>query len=100
MMNIKLNNTPKSRDDFLKEIVHPMIERRKELGLTQEDVNHKLGVADFLVAKWERGTRSLTAFNFLCWAEVLKGRIVFIPDDDYKTPKDMIEEVSNDNSPE
>ena len=84
----------------MKEIVNPMIDRRKELGLTQEDVNHKLGVADFLVAKWERGTRSLTAFNFLCWAEVLKGRIAFISDDDYKTPKDMIEEVSNDNSPE
>ena len=44
--------------------------------------------------------RSPTAFNFLCWAEVLKGRIAFISDDDYKTPKDMIEEVSNDNSPE
>ncbi|NQY00279.1 MAG: helix-turn-helix domain-containing protein [Flavobacteriaceae bacterium] len=99
-MDIKLNNKPKKREDFLKEVVNPMINRRKELGLTQEDVNHKLGVADFLVAKWERGIRSPTAFNFLCWAEVLKGRIVFISDDDYKSPKDMIEEVSNDNSPE
>ncbi len=40
-----------TRDDFLKIVVRPMIARRKELGLTQDDVNYKLGVADRLVSK-------------------------------------------------
>jgi len=54
----------------------------KELKMTQEEVNHKLRVADFLVAKWECGMRTPTSFNLVCWAEVLGGRIVFVLDRD------------------
>lgn len=73
----KSNFKNRTRDDFLKIVVRPMIARRKELGLTQDDVNYKLGVADRLVSKWECGVRTPTAFNLLCWAQVLKGSIVF-----------------------
>ena len=61
-----------TRDDFLNKLVSQFINRRKELGLTQDDVNYKLGVADGSVSKWECGYRTPTAFNLLCWAQVLE----------------------------
>ena len=90
-------NTDKSkfikptRNDFLKEIVHPMVARRKELGMTQEDLDHRLGVSDRLVSKWECGTRSPTSFNLLCWAQALDGLIFF------GTKPDQIKPNANDN---
>ncbi|MEP0264009.1 helix-turn-helix transcriptional regulator [Dokdonia sp.] len=63
-----------------------MIVRRKELGMTQEDVNHKLGVADRLVSKWECGMRTPTSFNLHCWAQVLEGVIVFETQTSQTTP--------------
>ena len=53
----------KTRDDFLKDVVKQLVKRRKELGITQEELNYKLGVADRLVSKWESGTRTPTSFQ-------------------------------------
>lgn len=87
-----------TRDDFLKIVVCPMIARRKELGLTQDDVNYKLGVADRLVSKWECGVRSPTAFNLLCWAQVLEGDMVFECNPKPITPHSIIKNKgANDN---
>ena len=96
-MNSKTyQSTAKTRLDFLNEVVKPMVKRRKELKMTQADVNDKLGVADFLVAKWECGIRSPTAFNLLCWAEVLDGSIVFRLNKAL-TPEMTLEQAKNDN---
>ncbi|WP_394972596.1 helix-turn-helix domain-containing protein [uncultured Croceitalea sp.] len=78
-MSIKFDYPHRTREDYLKDVVFPMVKRRKDLGLTQEDVNHQLGVADYLVAKWERGLRTPLTFHLYCWAHALEGQIVFMP---------------------
>ena len=65
----------KTRDDFLKDLISQFIQRRKELGLTQDEVNYRIGTADRLVSKWECGDRTPTSFNLYCWAEVLDSHL-------------------------
>lgn len=75
-----LLNRPKvMREDFLSEIVAQFIERRKQLNLTQEDVDLNMGNADRQCSKWECGLRTPTSFNLLCWAEVLKAKLLLCP---------------------
>ena len=66
----------RSRDDFLKDVIKQLIQRRKELGLTQEIIDSKMGNADRLCSKWECGLRTPTAFNLYCWADVLSSKII------------------------
>ena len=95
-MNSKAcQSSTKTRLDFLTEVVKPMVKQRKKLKMTQTDVNDKLGVADYLVAKWECGMRTPTSFNLFCWAEVLGGKIVFAIDK--LSPERTIEKAENDN---
>jgi DNA-binding XRE family transcriptional regulator len=61
----------KSRQDFLKDVVGDLVDLRHKRGMTQEEVNHKIGVADRLVSKWECGIRTPTSFNLYCWADAL-----------------------------
>lgn len=67
------------RQGFLSEIVGQFVERRKAMGLSQEDVDGRLGTAERLCSKWECGQRTPTAFNFFCWAEALEARLVLVP---------------------
>lgn len=97
LMNKYDKQKNKVRSDFLQDVINPMVERRYQLRLTQEDVNFKIGVADRLVSKWECGTRTPNAFNLICWAEVLDGKIAFIANDNKQSPSDMINQKSNDN---
>jgi transcriptional regulator with XRE-family HTH domain len=97
-MNKYKSYKDKIRSDFLRDIIKPMVERRHDLKLTQEDVNFKIGVADRLVSKWECGTRTPTLFNLVCWAEALDGKIVYINNND-NTPKCMVKQACNDNQP-
>ena len=64
---------------------HPLLEqlkqRRIELGLTQMEVDGKLGVADRLVAKWECGLRIPTMYSFSLWAEGLEMDVILRPKD-------------------
>jgi len=69
----------KSRQDFLKDVVGDLIHLRRMRGLTQEEVNHKIGVADRLVSKWECGIRTPTSFNLYCWADALNGKLTVVP---------------------
>ncbi|MGB3464082.1 MAG: helix-turn-helix domain-containing protein [Cyclobacteriaceae bacterium] len=92
-MNTRFNYFNKTRQDFLKDVVTDMVERRRELGLTQEDLDHLLGVSERQVSKWECGNRTPLAFHLYCWADALQGKIKFVPHD-YEPP------VSNQNDPE
>lgn len=56
---------------FTSELIKQFQRRRYELGLTQPDVDIRLGVAQGLCAKWEIGNRKPTLFNAYCWAEAL-----------------------------
>ena len=51
------------------------------MGLTQMEVDGKLGVADRLVAKWECGLRIPTMYSFALWAEGLEMDVTLQPKD-------------------
>jgi len=68
-----------TRTDFLGDIINQLILRRKELGLTQDDIDAIMGNADRLCSKWECGDRSPTGFNLFCWVEVLQSTLKIIP---------------------
>ncbi len=70
--------SPKTRGDFLKDVVKQLVHRRRELELTQEQVDHIMGNADRLCSKWECGMRTPTAFNLYCWAEALSVSIQIV----------------------
>jgi len=56
---------------FTSDLIKQFQLRRYQLGLTQPDVDQKIGVATGLCAKWEMGNRKPTLFNAYCWAEAL-----------------------------
>ena len=83
-LTVELSNKRKPpkkphRDDFLFEVVSQFIQRRKELGLSQEDVDHRMGTAERLCSKWECGLRIPTSFNFYCWAQALDAFLLLFP---------------------
>ena len=100
-MHMKFNYPEKIRTDFLTDVVKPMVEQRKKLGFTQEDVDALLGVADRLVSKWECGVRTPTSFHLYCWADALEGQMVFLPNKNKPLPNvnETIVNVANDNLP-
>lgn len=69
-----------TRDDYLQKFISQFVERRKELGLTQDDLNYKIGVADGSVSKWECGYRTPTLFNLMCWADALEAELYIVED--------------------
>jgi len=96
MSNMKFDYPYKERNDFLKEVVSQLIKRRKELGVTQNNLNYDLGVADYLVAKWENGLRTPTSFHLYCWADALLCDLVITPRD-YKPEAIEKQKAINDN---
>ena len=46
--------------------------KRHSIGLTQDDLNERLGYADRLVSKWECGDRNPSTFAFECWTNTLE----------------------------
>ena len=60
-----------SESQFTSDLIKQFQLRRYQLGLTQPDVDQKIGVATGLCAKWEMGNRKPTLFNAYCWAEAL-----------------------------
>ena len=100
---MKITYPHKTRNDFLKRVVSQLVTRRKELGLTQDDVNDLLGVADRLVSKWECGVRTPTTFHLHCWIDALNSQL-FVFDKNINLQKlfKLIEQnnlVANDNEP-
>ncbi|MDN5201499.1 helix-turn-helix transcriptional regulator [Fulvivirgaceae bacterium BMA10] len=89
----------KTRDDFLKDAVKDLIHLRHEHKMTQEELNHRLGVADRLVNKWECGLRTPTSFNLYCWADALDAKLKIIANDNVSPQADALKlsEASNDN---
>ena len=97
-MTMKFNYPNKTRTDFLKDVVLLLIARRLELGITQDELNHTLGVADRLVSKWECGIRTPTSFHLYCWADALESKITIIANDNSPPSiSDKQEKAINDN---
>jgi transcriptional regulator with XRE-family HTH domain len=57
--------------DFYATLIAGLVARRIELGLTQEQLDHKLGLADGQTAKWEAFQRVPGAFMLMCWSQRL-----------------------------
>jgi transcriptional regulator with XRE-family HTH domain len=52
-------------------LVEALRARREELGLSQIDVDEKIGVTRGQTGKWELGERKPRAFLLGCWADAL-----------------------------
>jgi ribosome-binding protein aMBF1 (putative translation factor) len=61
---------------FYDELIEALIVRRKELALSQSDLDQMIGVSESMVAKWESKSRLPGAFFFMCWAKALGVRII------------------------
>jgi transcriptional regulator with XRE-family HTH domain len=81
----------KSRHDYVNDIIQQMIDQRKQLGLTQDELDYRVGVADRLIGKWECGTRNPNVFNLCCWAQTLGLKLALVPvaaNDNHETNDD------------
>ena len=75
-------------------LIHPLIEEREKRGISQFELEHKIGVTRGYLTKWECGLRTPSLYSYICWAEALDLGIGFYPLDDPDFKKLI---VSNDN---
>lgn len=80
-MDIKLKTYKTLRTESMHMMMKDLVALRKKRGLTQEELNFILGVADYLLAKWEVGIRNPTCLNLFCWAEALNADLVVVARD-------------------
>lgn len=52
-------------------LIEELARRRKQMRLSQEALDHKLGVSHGMVAKWETLARLPGAFFLMCWCKAL-----------------------------
>lgn len=100
MPNNETTTSLEIRNDFLNNVVKQLVQRRHALGMTQDELNYQLGVADRLVSKWECGLRTPSSFNLYCWADALGTKLTIMSKDpdDYLTNTDKITlQAANDN---
>lgn len=64
-----------SEREFYRDLIERLSARRRALGLTQQELDRRLGVADHQVAKWESFARLPGAFMMCCWATALGCRL-------------------------
>ena len=60
---------------WIDDLISQFTTRRYELNISQNELDHIIGCATGLVAKWETWNRKPTAFNLYCWAEALRCKI-------------------------
>jgi ribosome-binding protein aMBF1 (putative translation factor) len=56
---------------FYADFIEQLRTRRRALGISQEELDRRLGVSDHQVAKWESFARLPGAFMMMCWANAL-----------------------------
>lgn len=62
-----------------KSLCRSLKQRREDLGISQNALDHAIGTTTGVVAKWEGGFRSPTGFNLYCWANALRCDLVLVP---------------------
>jgi DNA-binding transcriptional regulator YiaG len=65
--------------EFYNTLILQLRQRRLELGLTQTDVAHKVGVSDYMVSKWENLMKMPTAWGLMCWCQALGVQVQVSP---------------------
>ena len=56
---------------FHQQVIPQFVKQRHKLGISQMDLDEKIGVARGLVSKWEVGIRKPSGYLFCAWAEAL-----------------------------
>jgi len=97
-MNAKIYSR-KLRTDYLAKVVNQLIDLRIKKGLSIEELNHIIGVSDYLVHKWETGHKTPRTFNLYCWAKALGAELMIVANDNTQ-PKNTSEKAKavNDNN--
>lgn len=70
-------------------IIIQLKEARLRKNISQAELEHKIGLAEGYLSKWETGERRPNLFNLICWADALGVNISIIPNQEL---------ASNDNS--
>ena len=65
--------------NYYRALINTLIARRMALGITQEQLDHRLGVSQGQIAKWECFLRLPGAFMMTCWTTALELELVAIP---------------------
>ena len=65
--------------DWYQPVLNKLIQRRRDLGLSQTDVDALIGCADNLVSKWEGGSRRPRMQSLYHWAQALDFEVRLVP---------------------
>lgn len=57
--------------DFYDPLISRLADARRERGMSQAALDHRLGVSEGLTAKWESKARLPGAFFLMCWCQAL-----------------------------
>jgi ribosome-binding protein aMBF1 (putative translation factor) len=71
-----IKEMPNSNEKFHLELIFQLVRRRKRMKISQKELGEKIGIADYLLAKWEGGHRRPSGFLLWCWAESLGVKLV------------------------
>lgn len=88
------------KTEDLKEIGIRIVERRKELKLTQEQVAERMNVSIQMISNIERGNKAIKIDNLLKLCNILKTSTDYIltgkrTDNDFDTLTDKISQLTN-----
>lgn len=88
------------KTEDLKEIGIRIVERRKELKLTQEQVAERMNVSIQMISNIERGNKAIKVDNLLKLCNILKTSTDYIltgkrTDSDFDTLTDKISQLTN-----
>lgn len=86
-MNAKVYSR-KCRSDYLTKVVNQLIDIRLSKKISLEELNYRLGVSDYLVAKWESGHKTPSTFMLYCWANALDAEMTIVANDNSRQDND------------
>lgn len=81
---------------YLAPIVIHLKEARLRQNISQSELEHRIGLGEGYLSKWETGERKPSLFNLFCWATSLGLQIDVIPLQSYAI-NDNGERIANDN---
>lgn len=75
-MSVKIKTFPNYKDEThvtgsYQELIEQMVDLRNALGISQEELAHRIGCASSLIHKWEQHKRVPSGFLFGCWVDAL-----------------------------
>ena len=89
--------TSKGLPRYLAPIINHLKEARLRKNIPQSELEHRIGLGEGYLSKWETGERRPNLFNLICWASALELQVDVIPMQNFAS-NDNGELVANDNS--